>query len=306
MAEAPRAGAAISSEGNGTYSRDQVTLAAINDGVTKYLAGTVIGQMNIGSTAVFANASTATGNGTSSAIVLSSGVKEGVYTFECIVAGATALFQAQDPAGNELATLKVGTAYASGGLGLTISAGGTNYVVGDQFTVTVGNAVFANAGGDTGNGTCGAITVLPGVIGGTYRFTAISATVFTGVDPQGTVLPNLTLGTAYNAGGLGFTVTAGGAAYVAGDTFTIVTATGSLKWKQVNATAIDGSQNALAFLIFPQDVSGAVDVNAAAIVRHCEAKASLLVWPTGSTDDQIRAWTAQLTAKGILSRTTLI
>lgn len=307
MAEQNRSGAFLSSEQSfGNISRDQVNLVGLNDSATTLLAGTVLGQQNVGTVAAFANAAANTGNGTCGTITLSSGVQEGVYTFEAVTAGTTALFQAQAPNGTELPTMKVGTAYSGGGLAFTITSGGTAYAIGDQLTITVGTGTFANGGSNTGNGTCGAIVIQTGVVGGTYKFTAIDATHFTGVDPNGVALPNLTVGTQYNAGGLTFTITAGGTAYVAGDTFTIVTATGSLNYKQVSASATDGTQVAAGILLSPVYVGGSTAVPAAIVARFAEVKSGLLIWPSGATDDQIRVWTAQLAAKLIVVRSSLI
>jgi hypothetical protein len=80
---------------------------------------------------------------------------------------------------------------------------------------------------DTGNGTCSVITTTPATppIPGTYLFTLTSATSATGLDPNGTALPVLTVGTPYSNNGLNFTITAGSAAFVAGDRFTIIVGT---------------------------------------------------------------------------------
>ncbi len=94
---------------------------------------------------------------------------------------------------------------------------------------------FSNAASDTGNGTCSAIPVTSQAIAGTYTFTAISATTFTGVDPNNNSLPDLTVGTPYSAGGVSFTVAAGTVPYAVGDTFTISVSIGG---------AYDGSNSA--------------------------------------------------------------
>jgi len=87
------------------------------------------------------------------------------------------------------------------------------------------SATFKNKTGDTGNGTCSAITIGSARVPGNYTFTATSATTFTAVDGTGAPLPDLTVGTVYSAGGLQFTITAGGTAYVSGDVFTIYVVT---------------------------------------------------------------------------------
>jgi len=102
-------------------------------------------------------------------------------------------------------------------------------------------AVAAAAGAtNTGNGTCATLSVGAGVESGLYTLVATSATVFTVAGPDGTAMPNATVGTAYKSAGINFTLTAGGTAFVSGDTFTITVAPGGYI-KSVK-TAVDGSQ----------------------------------------------------------------
>jgi len=91
----------------------------------------------------------------------------------------------------------------------------------------VGDIAFADSGtftpktGNTGNGTCSAIVVSSNRVPGNYTFVATSATNFTAVDGTGATLPAMTVGTPYSAGGISFTITAGGTPYVSGDTLWI-------------------------------------------------------------------------------------
>ena len=304
--ESPRNGDFLMSEAQGYRARDQVKLAVLNDSASSYLSGVVLGKQVIGSKGAFANAAGNTGNGTCGTITLSAGVQQGTYTFTCLVAGATGKFQGIAPNGAVLPALTVGSAFSGGGLAFTITTGGTNYAVADEFTITVGTAAFANGGSDTGNGTCSAIAVEPGVVGGTYTFTATSATSFTGVDPFGNMLPVLTVGTQYNGGGLQFTISAGGTAYVAGDTFTVTTYTGNDEYSPVSASAYDGTQNAMAILLLEQYVGGATALNVGVVSRASEVKADRLCWPSSITDDQQRNWINQLQSNGIIVRGDLV
>jgi hypothetical protein len=305
--EQPRNGGFIASEQRpGMRSRDQVTLNVLSDSASNYIAGVVLGKESIGTKAAFANSAGDTGTGTCGTITLSAGVQEGVYTGQFVTAGVTAQYQLEAPNGTPLLNGKVGTAFSNGGLAFTLTTGGTAYAIGDEFTITVGTAAFANGGADTGNGTCSAIVVDPGVEGGIYTFTCTAGgatAVFSGVDPSGLVLPGLTVGTAYNGGGLTFTVSAGGTAYVIGDTFTVTTYTGSGNYDPVSASGINGSQNAVGILIYQQYVGGATPLQVGIVSRAAEVNAALLVWPSTATDDQIRNWTAQLAALGIIART---
>lgn len=75
--------------------------------------------------------------------------------------------------------------------------------------------------GNTGNFTCGSVTVANLTLPGAYVATFTSATAYTVVGPLGNTIGSGATGTAFSAGGLGFTITAGATAAVAGDRFTI-------------------------------------------------------------------------------------
>jgi hypothetical protein len=88
--------------------------------------------------------------------------------------------------------------------------------------VTTGAAAVAAAlGTNTGNGTFGAITpvAVPTPLGA-YVALFTDATHFTVTAPDGATAAGTT-GVAFNALGIVFTITAGGTAFVAGDSFTI-------------------------------------------------------------------------------------
>jgi hypothetical protein len=74
---------------------------------------------------------------------------------------------------------------------------------------------------NTGNGTVGSITAGAAVQIGVYTLIATAATTFDVVDPDGVNLGTATAGTGFTSQELNLTVTAGGTAFVAGDTFTI-------------------------------------------------------------------------------------
>lgn len=101
----------------------------------------------------------------------------------------------------------------------------------DDNTFTLSDAltaIFARGGSDTGNGTTGTITVGTAAKVGVYEGTILAgATTFSLVDPTGVALPNGTLGSAYSQNGLGFTLSNGGTAFVAGDTFTVSVESGT-------------------------------------------------------------------------------
>jgi hypothetical protein len=114
-------------------------------------------------------------------------------------------------------------------------------------------------GANAGNGTITAPALGTGAKAGAYVLTFTGATTFTLVAPDGTQLANGATGTAY-AGQLGFTVSAGGTAFVAGDGYTITVPSGDLAFVQSVATAKDGSQLPTAILADNADASGGVVV----------------------------------------------
>lgn len=123
--------------------------------------------------------------------------------------------------------------------------------------ITVGSAVAAaKAGGNTGNGTISAVTTRPGTKVGVYTVRFTAATTFTVEDPDGFVKSvNFPTGVAHTDD-LGFTITAGGTAFVAGDGFDITVSAGSGKWVRSVAAAIDGSQVIRAIALEDVDATG--------------------------------------------------
>ncbi|MDE8344638.1 MAG: head decoration protein [Acidocella sp.] len=81
--------------------------------------------------------------------------------------------------------------------------------------------VTSTAGTNTGTGTVGSLSVLNPSELGAYKLTATSATVFNVTAPSGDVIGNATVGVAFAGPQVGFTITAGGTAFVAGDSFTL-------------------------------------------------------------------------------------
>lgn len=116
-------------------------------------------------------------------------------------------------------------------------------------------AATATAGTNTGNGTCSAVTLDKNAQAGDYVVRLLSATDFYVEDPVGNRLQEGTVGTAYDDQ-VKFTLTAGGTAFAAGDTFTIAVAAGDGNYVECVATATDGSQYPCAILADAADASG--------------------------------------------------
>jgi head decoration protein D len=171
--------------------------------------------------------------------------------------------------------------------------------------ITIG-AITAAAPVGTGNGTCTLLTTGATAKVGAYTVKFSSATAFTVTDPNGVQLTNGVNG-AYTDSQINFTITAGGTAFVAGDTITITVAAGSGKWSQVTPAAVDGTQNAAGVLIggaFTATLGA--DATAVAVTRGpAILKLNGLVWTSGMSSPQKTAALAQLQALGIPNRSDL-
>jgi hypothetical protein len=89
------------------------------------------------------------------------------------------------------------------------------------FETAYSGTIAGVAGANTGNGTIGTLSVAAPGLGGAYVVKFTSATAFQVTDPNGRqLLPGVT-GAAYSDAGLTFTITAGGTAFVVGDSFTV-------------------------------------------------------------------------------------
>ncbi|MCM2293042.1 hypothetical protein NAC44_11985 [Allorhizobium sp. BGMRC 0089] len=88
-----------------------------------------------------------------------------------------------------------------------------------------GTATSAAGTGNTGDGVMGAVTVSAGAKQGIYTLLIIepaaNAGTFEVTDPDGVFVDNGTVGTAFSAGGLAFTLADGATDFVAGDSFNI-------------------------------------------------------------------------------------
>jgi hypothetical protein len=187
---------------------------------------------------------------------------------------------------------------------ITVVSGTLACAVGQVLGKATIGAITAVAGTNTGNGTVTALTTGLTAKVGAYALKFLTATTFTVSDPNGVSLPNGING-AYADAQINFTVTAGGTAFVAGDTYTLTVAAGSGKWEQVAPAAVDGSQFAAGVLIsgsFTATLSA--DATAVAVTRGpAILKLNGLAWTSGMTSGQKATAIAQLQALGMTTRT---
>lgn len=109
-----------------------------------------------------------------------------------------------------------------------------------QRTIVGGTAVATATAGNTGNGTFGTITVTNPAAIDNYRVIFTGATTFNLYKADGNLVTAGATGTAVNgvAGqGLSFTITAGGTAFVAGDSF-VIAVSGTYKYTWVAAANV--------------------------------------------------------------------
>lgn len=154
----------------------------------------------------------------------------------------------------------------------------------------------AKSGGNTGNGTISAVTVLTGAKAGVYTVRFTAATAFNVEDPDGFNLGSGATAAAF-ADDIGFTITAGGTPFVAGDGFDITVAAGSGKYV---AAAVGDIGNGILWAAV--DATSA-DAPAVAVTRSAEVAAAHLSYHSTVDDANKKATkAAQLAAVGIIVR----
>lgn len=136
----------------------------------------------------------------------------------------------------------------------------------------------AKAGGNTGNGTMGAITVSAGALAGVYKLritkAATNAGDFEVIDPQGDVVGIGSVAAAYSMGGLAFTLADGATDFAVGDGFDI-TVTGSGKYVAYSNSATDGS-DVVAAILKDNVPNSTADQKVVVVTRMAEVQGSEL------------------------------
>lgn len=140
---------------------------------------------------------------------------------------------------------------------------------------TIGStASFQLDAAAAGDPTIGAITVGSAATPGTYTGEFTSATAYELRDPSGAVVDDGATGVAFDAGGLGFTITAGSTAAEVGDLFTIVVTPAGAKYIPYTADSADGEAAAVLYSHLPAATG---EVEAVAFVRDCEVNRLALI-----------------------------
>ena len=162
----------------------------------------------------------------------------------------------------------------------------------------------------TGNGAMGAITMTSNknLVLGTYIVKIVKAVTNAGdfvlIDPNGKVIGNGQVGTAFSQAGFAFTWADGATDFVAGDYIPIVV-TGTVKYKLVEDTATDGTENPSVIVVgdatgrpLTTSVAATTDTSVLVLYRGpCYVSASALTYGTSvAAGAETTAMNAKLTA----------
>lgn len=176
----------------------------------------------------------------------------------------------------------------------------------------VGAAAVATAWATNtvGAGAMGAITVGTTAKRGVYKLVVVEPVVNAGnfvvYYPDGTLVGEGAVASAFNAGGLSFTL-ADATDYAAGDGFDIEVTGGTVKYGAFDPTATNGFQNVAGMLLYDYYANGA-DIDCVVLARGPAiiVDAANLVWGANvTTDAQKTAALAALLKLGIVSRQTV-
>ena len=168
---------------------------------------------------------------------------------------------------------------------------------------TMSNITITPDGGNTGDGTAGAVTLGSMLETGAYALictaAAANAGTFQVLTPNGYRLPDLEVGQAYAGDHLNLTISDGAADFIVGDSFT-VDISGDSKVVAMDLTAVDGSQNPIGIITSEVIAPDGADIKGVAIVRDAILADHAMVWPTGITNQQKSDAITALEQRGIL------
>jgi hypothetical protein len=277
------------------------------------LSGAVLGRQVVNSTAT-ASAVTGTGVLTLTVGALGKNAMLDAYKATCITAGATAVYEFETATGQQLQQdLTVGGGATNIDDHFTITAvNSTNSAVGDTFTITVASAtsqtITASAVTGTGNGTITAGVIAGLAKSGVYRaqctVAAANAGIFAFYAPlTDEFIANVTVGGGSTSvgGHFAITITDGSADFVVGDYFTVTIVLPPAKYVAHDASAVDGSQNAVAILCYDTNATSA-DTKTTVMARDAEVHDGKLIWKSGITAAQKTAALQSLESKLIVVR----
>ena len=150
-------------------------------------------------------------------------------------------------------------------------------------TLTSGSAVATALSTNTGTGAIGTITVGAAAKIGNYTLLIVKLATDSGsfilTDPDGLLVGKGAVASAFNVGGLSFTL-ADATDYVPGDGFNIAV-TGTYKYLPYDDGNTDGSNVARAIALYPCDASAA-EATVAGLVRAAGFNTAAMSWHASS------------------------
>lgn len=250
-----------------------------------------------------------TGSGVMSALTFGPDIQSGAYVITLLATSATAAFSVVAPDGTILKNGAVATAYKSTHVNFLIANGGT-MTIGDVFTITVTAGGTPVVIGGTGNGVMSAITLGKDAQLGGYKV-VLKAVVAHGGDfdiiaPDGKSIGRFLMGTttgataSFTSSHINFTLS-DDTDYILGNYFNVIVTPGAGKAAAYDATAVDGTQNAIGFTIAAYDATSA-DVDGVAITRDAVIDDDNLAWVSTTTTAQKATALKQMSALGIVAR----
>ncbi len=280
----------------GTMSREIITLDNTAGASDLLIQGGTVFSFAALAAAVVTSSPTNTGNGAVTNAAANP-LPEQLGNYVVTMTDATH-FGVVGPDGDALANGVAGTPY-SDGIAFQLNVGGTAFVAGDHFTVTIANGVPpAVAYVGTGNGTLTNVEPFQSaaVLQGNYIIDFTGATTFNVEAPDGRQLAAGRTGVVYEDE-VTFLITAGGTAYVAGDRITIGFGAGTGR-----AVPYTGALPAAGIVYNRVYVPAGGTSNATAIMRMAEVNASKLQFGAGVTLAGMQTAARQLKQLGISAR----
>jgi hypothetical protein len=150
-------------------------------------------------------------------------------------------------------------------------------------TVSVASVAGTNAG--AGALTLASPAVTTDVAAGNYRVVLTDSTHFAVEDPNGALLGEGVVGTAWTDQ-IAFTIAAGTPDFAAGDSFT-VNVQGDEVYVAWNPTVADGSERAKAILGYRAITTDGVPAKSTVINKHAAVRLADLTWNASTTQEQI-------------------
>jgi hypothetical protein len=157
----------------------------------------------------------------------------------------------------------------------------------------------------TGNGTIGTVSLGAKAKKGNYLVKCITAATnggtFQVIDPDGNLLPNAVVGTAFTNSQINFTISDGSTDFDTTSLFTVPVGAGSGEYLAAKSDAVDGSQKAVAILIADVDATSAK--KPAHIYESGEFNSARVI--CGKTEDTVDLFVDDLEKRGIIMRSAI-